>query len=127
MTRLASSAPLRPPIKLRSTVAPTLCGRSLAHQTELVVFNADDQPDSHGPQPGADVALYLARHGVKVTVISRTISIDTGEALLSLAADLGSDLIVMGAYGHSRFREIILGGVTRTMLSSMTVPVLMTH
>ena len=98
-----------------------------AHQTELVVFNADDQPDSHGPQPGADVALYLARHGVKVTVISRTISIDTGEALLSLAADLGSDLIVMGAYGHSRFREIILGGVTRTMLSSMTVPVLMTH
>ena len=92
-----------------------------------MVFNADDQPDSHGPQPGADVALYLARHGVKVTVISRTISIDTGEALLSLAADLGSDLIVMGAYGHSRFREIILGGVTRTMLSSMTVPVLMTH
>lgn len=98
-----------------------------ADQADLVVFNADDQPDAHGEQPGADLALYLARHNVKLTVRNQTIELDTGNALLSLAADLNSDMIVMGGYGHSRFREIVLGGVTRTMLSSMTVPVLMAH
>jgi len=98
-----------------------------ASQVDLVVFNADDQPDAHGEQPGADLALYLARHGVKVNVISQTIKLDTGNALLSLAADRDTDLIVMGGYGHSRFREIMLGGVTRTILDSMTVPVLMAH
>jgi nucleotide-binding universal stress UspA family protein len=98
-----------------------------ADQTNLVVFNADDQPDAHGEQPGADLALYLARHAVKMNVINQTIALDTGNALLSLAADLNSDMIVMGGYGHSRFREIVLGGVTRTMLTSMTVPVLMAH
>ena len=50
-----------------------------------------------------------------------------GEQILSLAADLGSDMIVMGAYGHSRAREWVLGGVTRTLLGSMTVPLLMAH
>jgi len=98
-----------------------------AEQADLVVFNADDQPDAHGEQPGADLALYLARHDVKLTVRNQTIELDTGNALLSLAADLNSDMIVMGGYGHSRFREIVLGGVTRTMLASMTVPVLMAH
>jgi nucleotide-binding universal stress UspA family protein len=98
-----------------------------ADQADLVVFNADDQPDAHGEQPGADLALYLARHGVKLNVINQTIELDTGNALLSLAADRGSDMIVMGGYGHTRFREIILGGATRTMLASMTVPVLMAH
>jgi nucleotide-binding universal stress UspA family protein len=52
---------------------------------------------------------------------------DAGNLLLSRAADLSSDLIVMGAYGHSRFSELVLGGVTRTMFESMTVPVLMSH
>jgi nucleotide-binding universal stress UspA family protein len=50
-----------------------------------------------------------------------------GELLLSQAADFGADLIVMGAYGHARFQELVLGGVTRTMLQAMTVPVLMSH
>ncbi len=53
--------------------------------------------------------------------------IDVGNALLSLAADTGADLLVMGAYGHQRWREIILGGVTRRLLRSMTLPVLMSH
>jgi len=52
---------------------------------------------------------------------------DIGDALLSQAADLSADLLVMGAYGHSRLRETILGGVTRTVLHSMTIPVLMAH
>ncbi|OWW21886.1 universal stress protein [Noviherbaspirillum denitrificans] len=92
---------------------------------EVAVFNAEDRGDAHGEIPGADIALYLARHGVKVNVIRQKTRIDVGSSLLSLAADLGSDMLVTGCYGHSRFREIMLGGVTRTLLESMTVPVLM--
>lgn len=76
----------------------------------------------------ADIGAYLARHGVKATVARHaTGTLDVGNHLLSRAADLGSDLIVMGGYGHSRMRELVLGGVTRTLLESMTVPVLMSH
>jgi nucleotide-binding universal stress UspA family protein len=82
----------------------------------------------HGDVPGADIGLYLSRHGVKVTVSQfQADDVDVGNQLLSRAADLDSDLIVMGAYGHSRMSELILGGVTRTLLESMTVPVLMSH
>ena len=52
---------------------------------------------------------------------------DIGGALLSTAAETGADLLVMGGYGHARFREILLGGVTETVLRQMTVPVLMSH
>lgn len=97
-----------------------------AQAVELVVFNPASRPDLYGAEPGGDMALYLARHGVKVDVMTEEIgAADTGSALLSLAANLGSDLLVMGCYGHSRFREMLLGGVTRTILQSMTVPVLM--
>lgn len=94
---------------------------------EVLVFNADDQGDAHGEQPGADIALYLARHNIRVNVVRQKSKIDIGNALLSAATDFASDLIVMGGYGHTRFREILLGGVTRTVLESMTVPVLMSH
>jgi nucleotide-binding universal stress UspA family protein len=83
--------------------------------------------DTVGGRTGADIALYLARHGIKVNVIAQKAEIDVGNTLLSLACDLNSDLLVMGGYGHSRFREILLGGVTRTIFSSMTLPVLMAH
>jgi len=98
-----------------------------AEKVEVVVFNSESQPHVHGAQPGADIGLYLARHGLKVGVLQETTELDDGNALLSLAADCSSDLIVMGGYGHSRFREILLGGMTRTILESMTVPVLMAH
>ena len=98
-----------------------------AENVDVVVFNADKRPEAHGEQPGADIGLYLARHNVKVNVVRQKTDIDVGNALLSIATDLGSDLMVMGGYGHSRFREILLGGVTRTVLESMTVPVLMSH
>jgi nucleotide-binding universal stress UspA family protein len=94
---------------------------------EVVVFNSDASGDVHGEVPGADIALYLARHDVKVNVTRQKTGIDVGNALLSIATDLGSDMIVMGGYGHSRFREILMGGVTRTVLQAMTVPVLMSH
>jgi nucleotide-binding universal stress UspA family protein len=100
-----------------------------AESVQVIVFNAEGQSIPHGEQPGADIALYLARQGVKVNVQEQSTpsDIDIGNALLSHAADLSVDLIVMGCYAHSRFREIMLGGVTRTILSSMTVPVLMSH
>ena len=103
----------------------------LLTSAELVTVLTSDPregPDGHGEIPGADIALHLARHGVK-TEIERTISagLPVGEALLSRAADLAADLIVMGAYGHSRVRELLLGGATRSVLRSMTVPVLMSH
>jgi nucleotide-binding universal stress UspA family protein len=81
-----------------------------------------------GDLPAADIALHLARHGMKAEasyVVAEDIGV--GDALLSRAADLGSDLIVMGGYGHSRLREIVLGGATRTVLRHMTVPVLLSH
>ncbi len=82
----------------------------------------------YGDVPGADIAAYLARHGVKVEVSTEEgEGIEVGELMLSRVADLNVDLVVMGAYSHSRLRELILGGATRTILESMTVPVLMSH
>ena len=71
---------------------------------------------------------HLARHDVKVDVHRVPGgNIDVADALLSHAADSGSDFVVMGGYGHSRFREFVLGGVTHSIFRSMTVPVLMSH
>ncbi|MCE2870657.1 MAG: universal stress protein [Oxalobacteraceae bacterium] len=96
-------------------------------QTDLIIFNPTVNPDKHGQEPGADVALYLSRHGVKVTIISRDTRSSEAEALLSYCSDQAMELVVMGGYGHTRFREMVLGGATREMLLSMTVPVLMAH
>ena len=71
--------------------------------------------------------MYEEQHGGSVNVIIRRTDLDIGNALLSLCAVQGSDLLVMGGYGHTRFREILLGGATRTVLESMTLPVLMAH
>jgi nucleotide-binding universal stress UspA family protein len=73
------------------------------------------------------VQQWLAWHGVDAQVRQVATEIDVGNALLSHAADLGADLIVMGAYGHARWTERVLGGATRTLLANMTVPVLMSH
>ena len=77
---------------------------------------------------GADMGAHLARHDLNVEV-RRTVlgDIDVADVLLSHAADSGSDFIVMGGYGHSRLREFVLGGVTRSIFRSMTAPVLMSH
>jgi nucleotide-binding universal stress UspA family protein len=98
-----------------------------ARRVDLVVFNASKDAGLHGEDPGADMALYLARHGIKVAVTATDAGRDDGDALLSFAADAGADLIVMGAYGHSRFREFLLGGMTRTALASSPVALWLTH
>ncbi len=99
-----------------------------AERVHVLVVNPERGPHAHGPEPGADIALSLARHGVKTQVeVTAAPDIEEGEAILSWLADSGSDLLVMGAYGHGRLRELILGGVSRVILESMTVPVLMAH
>jgi len=86
-------------------------------------------PGSDGDeQPGADVAGWLVRHGVKAVVQRDTAAgSSVGGVILSRAADHDADLIVMGLYGHSRMRERVLGGASRTLLASMTVPLIVAH
>lgn len=99
-----------------------------ATRVEVAVFETPDDVDiAHGQQPGADIGLWLARHGVNIEVKYLPTRVGAGEALLSHAADIGADLIVAGGYGHSRWRETALGGVTRTLLGSSPVPVLLSH
>ena len=94
----------------------------------VLVIDAKPSPDGHGAEPGADAAAWLARDGEKVTVQRDTAADDdVGATILSRAADHAIDLIVMGLYGHSRMREMVLGGASRTLLGSMIVPVLMAH
>src|SRR6185369_16191284 len=94
----------------------------------VLAVNPKQGVHAHGEEPGADIALHLARHGVKVEIDHSLASdINPADEILSRASDYGSDLIVMGAYGHSRARELVLGGVTRSILAQMTVPVLMSH
>lgn len=92
-----------------------------------VVTVAREQQANDVDHPGFNIARHLARHMVPTELKVITSSIDIANTLLSLAADEGTDMLVMGAYGHSRLRERILGGATRGILSSMTVPVLMAH
>jgi nucleotide-binding universal stress UspA family protein len=99
-----------------------------AQAVGVVTVNPREEPFGHGEQPGADIALHLARHGIEVEVQRiESRDLDVANAILSHIADRSSDLLVMGAYGHSRLRELVLGGVTRTILHDMTVPVFMAH
>jgi nucleotide-binding universal stress UspA family protein len=99
-----------------------------AQKVTVLAIDAHATGTGHGAEPGADAATWLARHGLKVTV-QRDVAADSdvGNVILSRAADLDADLIVMGLYGHSRLRELVLGGASRTVLTSMTVPVLLSH
>lgn len=88
-------------------------------------------PPQHGPErsdPGGLLCQMLVRHGVRaeVSVLARTLP-RISDLLARHVRDQGADLLVMGAYGHSRFREAILGGATRNMLEQAEVPVLMAH
>ena len=98
-----------------------------AAEVDVLVFNVNPTDGRHGAEPGADIATFLARHGVRVTVHNEVTPVDVGNSVLSRLADLDSDLLVMGAFGHSRLRELVMGGVTETVLRSSPVPVLMSH
>lgn len=97
-----------------------------AKQVEIVIVGTKAGKDNE--IAGADLGQHLARHGLKVEVKRITSpDIDIASTILSYAADSSADMIVMGGYGHSRLREFVLGGATRGILESMTVPVLMSH
>jgi nucleotide-binding universal stress UspA family protein len=100
----------------------------LARAKAIDVVTVLAQEGERNALPGVDIAHHLARHNLKVD-LKRIVAadIDVESTLLSHAADSSADLIVMGGYGHSRLREFVLGGATRGILESMTVPVLMSH
>ena len=94
---------------------------------KVIVFGIDEGDSKRIAV--TDVSAHVARHGVSVETMHTVASsgIDTGGLLLSAVGDVGVDLLVMGAYGHRRMRELLLGGATRDILREMTVPVLMSH
>jgi nucleotide-binding universal stress UspA family protein len=99
-----------------------------ASQVTVLVINPRGGVSGDGDVPGGDLALHLSRHGVKAEASwIQADDIEVAAMLLSRACDCEADLIVMGGYGHSRIREIVLGGATREMLQTMTVPTLMSH
>ncbi|AHC99765.1 universal stress protein [Leisingera methylohalidivorans] len=133
----AEAAPMRRPKTVlvawnESIEAMTAIRRAMPFLTgaDLVRIAVIDPPQ-HGPErsdPGGLLAQMLSRHGAtcEIDVLSKTLT-RVSDVLIRYAADTDADLIVMGAYGHSRFREAILGGATRNMLEQATVPVLMAH
>ncbi|MCC6779067.1 MAG: universal stress protein [Hyphomicrobiales bacterium] len=100
----------------------------LARAKAVEVVIVSGEPTKSDEIPGADIAHHLARHGARVE-LKQIVATDTDVAntILSHAADSAADLLVMGGYGHSRLREFILGGATRGILGSMTIPTMMSH
>jgi nucleotide-binding universal stress UspA family protein len=99
-----------------------------AEEVRVVIGQPDDPKAPGNARLGERIGTWLADHGVRA-IVERDAPppADVGDALISRAADFSSDLIVMGGYGHSRLREMVLGGTTRSVLRAMTVPVLMSH
>jgi nucleotide-binding universal stress UspA family protein len=98
----------------------------LQRAKKVIVLSVNPTKKDH--IPGADIAAHIARHGCKVEA-THTVAkdIEVGDALLGAITDYGADLLVMGAWGHSRMRELVLGGATRELMGQMTVPVLLSH
>ena len=97
-----------------------------ADTVHVVLVDPDSAYFKNGGEPGADIAAYLSRHGIKVVVEQLTSGGRTTEDILAQhASEIGCDMIVMGAYGHSRLRERIFGGVTATVLESSEFPIFM--
>jgi nucleotide-binding universal stress UspA family protein len=93
----------------------------------VTVLEANPQ-DSGKRLVGAEIAQHLARHGVRVSAMSvKEASVSDGQLILARAAEIGADMIVMGAYGHSRLREVVLGGVTKHVLKQQNIPIFMAH
>jgi|APTNR8051073442_1049403.scaffolds.fasta_scaffold18511_2 nucleotide-binding universal stress UspA family protein len=94
----------------------------LCEAAEVFILPADDAEQD---TPGEDLARYLSRHGISAQVLG--VSANDGDDILDVAVDKDCDLIVMGAYAHSRLREIIFGGATQHVMRHTTIPVLMRH
>lgn len=99
-----------------------------AKDIQIAVFDPSARESEDGEEPGSDVAEWLSHHGCEVTVNQfPSGGEEIGECIRRRAAELGADLVVMGAYGRSRIREFVFGGTTRTMLDQTEIPVLLAH
>jgi nucleotide-binding universal stress UspA family protein len=99
-----------------------------ANSVHITLIDPEATLGRNGPEPGTDVATYLVRHGIKVTVDRLpSAGAQVADVLRQHANDISADMIVMGAYGHSRMRERIFGGVTRSLLDEPSLPVLLAH
>ncbi len=104
---------------------PLLKGRG---ETTILIINPNERRGVHGKNPGHDIAAHLEQHGIKTKVVCQTFKdASTDTVILNYLTDAGADLLVMGAYSHSRLRERAFGGVTNTILHQMTTPVLMSE
>ncbi|MBU1174077.1 MAG: universal stress protein [Alphaproteobacteria bacterium] len=98
-----------------------------AKKVYIVMATGEEAAEDEGAMPGADISRYLGRHGADVELRMLTNWSNVGEALLNEVEKLDADLLVMGGYGHSRFREWVLGGATRDILTRAEMPVLIAH
>ncbi len=100
-----------------------------ADEVTVLSINPEGGIGGDGDVPAAEIALHLAQHGVKASAAHTGVAteIPEGDTLLDYADDIGADLIIAGGYGHSRARELLFGGVTRTLLTTMTFPVFLSH
>ena len=124
-TAMVASTDSREAARALNDALPLLHGASNVTVLTVQRERAAEEEDL----PGADAAEHLARHGISATA-ARTVTdggVSEADAILNYAADISAELIVCGCYGHSRARELILGGVSRGLLEHMTVPVLMSH
>lgn len=98
-----------------------------AKTVKVAIVNPASLPDLRDDPPGTTLTRFLARHNVNADVLTSTTDGKVGDALLALAASQAADYIVMGCYGHSRFREVLMGGATANVLGATSIPVLMAH
>lgn len=99
-----------------------------AESIELLSIDSDALEVDENCDQGKDILAYLTRHGIAAEhYIERNKDLSPGDAILARVSETEADMIVMGAYGHSRLRETILGGATRKILKQMTVPVFISH
>ena len=108
-------------------VAEALPFLARAQQVVVTLVEEHGASEQQRIETGADIGRYLSRHGVSAEIRKLSGWDNTGEALLNEARATGADMIVMGGYGHSRFREWVLGGVSRYVMSNAAVPVLVAH
>jgi len=104
---------------------PLLAG---TEKVTILVVDPGSLKGKVGDQPGADLATHLARHGLDAEVVTAASGgLGAGDVIIGQATDTGADLVVMGGYGHSRLRELVLGGATQSMVDHMPVPALLAH
>ncbi|MGI9356300.1 MAG: universal stress protein [Rhizobiaceae bacterium] len=112
-------------VRAANDAIPLLQGR---REAIVLVINPEERREAHGDEPGADIAAHLERHGIKTMVdIHVAPQASPDNLILNYMSDSGADLLVMGAYGHSRLREKAFGGVTNTIMHQMTTPVMMSE